>query len=44
MCLAEFAATFATNCKHTDNDKDASGNDVLPSSSTVAKTSADNPY
>ena len=35
MCLAEFAATFATNRKHTDDNEDASGNDVLPSTSTV---------
>ena len=35
MCLAEFAATFATNRKHTDDNEDASGNDVLPCTSTV---------
>ena len=35
MCLAEFAATLATNYKHTDDIASDTCNDVLPCTSTV---------
>ena len=35
MCLAEFAATFVTNYKHTDDIASDTCNDVLPCTSTV---------